>query len=1020
MSQDRHVINQRLREFTIGICNADKAIIGTGVVVSDDGKIATCAHVVRNAIDGESHPRDCIGQTIRVYFPQARREEEKRREARVVGCLPDHDDDIVLLELTAGLSPVEPGKYAHLGSGDEADGDRFQSWGYRRLDKFQINYASGVIVGSTFAPEDENWLTEPLQLKSDDIDKGMSGAAVLDVENNVVVGLISQTWYPLASSKDRDTAFGVNARVLSLVPLSLTLYEAYPRQESTTPRLTDQQQQQVKAAPTPAAFDLSRAPDVLPEWVGRADLLASIAADYADSAVRVTGLIGFGGEGKTSLARKALDAILSGSNRPTAVFWWSFYEQRSSDEFFEAALTYLGGAALAKTVTSASARAGLLAGLLSTKSCVFVLDGFEVMQHDTGDDYGLIISEALRDFLDLFASPFHDSVCLITSRAPLVDLLAHTTYRQRDVTRLSEADGRDLLRRVGVTGSDAALDRVVRDWDGHALTLSLLGSYLAERFGGDVAHVGDLPAPQASDDHYERVARVLRRYDEHLSAAERAFLLIFSAFRLPVRESCLRQSVPHRHRRHRPQRAADRAGRCRFRRAGRGPDRAPPDSRWVTQDGAAAYSAHPLIRAHYAERLESGSSAAAHRQIADYYQADAKQSLPRFPTLDDLAPYIEIVHHLCHAGAYDEAWQVYRKRIYLGQRGVLVYALGAWETDLALMTEFFPGGDLSHDPAVSSPGNQRIILSAIGLCLMSLGRLRAAVPFIERVIQVNASADDWFNGSIDYLILTSLYIYLGELDRGVEVARVALELLARGAGVATRVAAALAKLTMHENPRYTSERDARTTLARALHLRGGLAEATAEFARAEALERKIDPNKQYLYGLRGIFHAEHQRRAGDAAYARRVSEANLTICERNGWKGDLSGSHRVLGDLDADAGDHDSARAHYDQALSLAHGIQQRDVLIEALLARGRWYARFMNDPASAFNDLNEVLGYALAGGFRIYEADIRVGLAWAHLRASDKDQARSEASRAKSDSAAMGYHWGQVDADEVLAALDQ
>ena len=116
MSQDMHVINQRLREFTVGICTADKAIIGTGIVVSDSGQIATCAHVVHNAIDGASHPRDYIRQTINIYFPQARREEEKRREAQIVGCLPDHDDDIALLELTRGLSPVEPGRYARIGS----------------------------------------------------------------------------------------------------------------------------------------------------------------------------------------------------------------------------------------------------------------------------------------------------------------------------------------------------------------------------------------------------------------------------------------------------------------------------------------------------------------------------------------------------------------------------------------------------------------------------------------------------------------------------------------------------------------------------------------------------------------------------------------------------------------------------------------------------------------------------------------------------------------------------------------
>ena len=92
---------------------------------------------------------------------------------------------------------------------------------------------------------------------------------------------------------------------------------------------------------------------------------------------------------------------------------------------------------------------------------------------------------------------------------------------------------------------------------------------------------------------------------------------------------------------------------------------------------------------------------------------------------------------------------------------------------------------------------------------------------------------------------------------------------------------------------------------------------------------------------------------------------------------------------------------------------------IETLLARGRWTARHLRDSATAFSDLNEALDYTVDGSYRIYEADIRLGLAWAHLAAGDTNRARQEAERAQRMSADMGYHWGQVDAAEVLAALD-
>ena len=107
--------------------------------------------------------------------------------------------------------------------------------------------------------------------------------------------------------------------------------------------------------------------------------------------------------------------------------------------------------------------------------------------------------------------------------------------------------------------------------------------------------------------------------------------------------------------------------------------------------------------------------------------------------------------------------------------------------------------------------------------------------------------------------------------------------------------------------------------------------------------------------------------------------ANLEIGERNHWLYNISSSHRVIGDLDAHDGDHNNARMHYSKALKIAREITHRRVLVEALLGRGRWAARHMKNATEAFNDLDEALNYAASGGYRIFEADIRVALAWAH-----------------------------------------
>jgi hypothetical protein len=49
----------------------------------------------------------------------------------------------------------------------------------------------------------------------------------------------------------------------------------------------------------------------------------------------------------------------------------------------------------------------------------------------------------------------------------------------------------------------------------------------------------------------------------------------------------------------------------------------------------------------------------------------------------------------------------------------------------------------------------------------------------------------------------------------------------------------------------------------------------------------------------------------------------------------------------------------------------------------------------------------ATDSGYRIYEVEIYVALAWMYLRAGDMVRVLNEAKYAKRMSADMGYHWG-------------
>jgi hypothetical protein len=271
----------------------------------------------------------------------------------------------------------------------------------------------------------------------------------------------------------------VDAKVLSFEPLCIDLdVQDLPKAPAPTPKV-DISLACARVAPKRTTL-WNNAPPSLNEWVGRKKLLEEITSYWVNPDIHITSLIGFGGEGKSSLARRWVDDLLADKSlcQPEGLFWWGFYERRNVDEFFDAALNYLSGGneSLQREYNSSSAKSHLIAAMLTKGRYLFILDCIEGLQHQGGDMYGSFKNPDIKAFLEFFAAPGHKSFCLISSRAQLQDLMKYTTHKQCEVERLSPEDGRDMLRHLGVQGEDYELDRVVKDWDGHALTLSLLAS----------------------------------------------------------------------------------------------------------------------------------------------------------------------------------------------------------------------------------------------------------------------------------------------------------------------------------------------------------------------------------------------------------------------------------------------------------------------------------------------------------------------------------------------------------------
>ncbi|NUN66715.1 trypsin-like peptidase domain-containing protein (plasmid) [Pseudanabaena biceps] len=1056
---------QSPREFTIQIRHfTSNAIVGTGFVVSDNGLAITCAHVVQAATDNSGCQK---GLAMSAYFAKSK----KMWWAEVIGCFEGFDDDVALLQLRD-----EDGSFylpdlmrpAKVGYADESAGNRFRSYGYRPLDIYKSGLAEGKILGDVEPPNGYVLQLDPIQLESSQINSGMSGAAVLDLERDRVVGIVSETWFPDATGKDRDTAWAVNVRVLALPPISLPMSDENALTETDIVTIATAPMTDNIAMPT-LKEKLVNAPPIFDEWVGRVELLQALNEDWVDPARRIVELIGFGGEGKSSVARRWVANVLSSENKPQGVFWWGFESNPSIDKFFEELLKFLVDGINTQALPSAAEKIQVINAMLSNSRCIFVLDGLEVLQYDDGEDYGLLKNSLLREWLRDFAKVEHNSFAILTSRLPVFDLLDFTTFVHREVKSLNVKEGEELLTKVGVKGSLLAIRSVAANWDGYALILSTIGAYLVDRYGGDVQHIRDIPPPTSNETRYQQVRRVLHFYDAHLTAAEREFLQTCSAFRIPVPDRSFKRlfrswdgierspEIPERQ--YQPnfiERSIiwvlwliDRilqTKRSKWIRVRGRLDKpmASLDSKTFSamvnrlvdyrmlrhNQQENCYTIHPLLREYFQQvlREQPEQQRQIHHRLKDFYLSISPPVL-QLPTLDSLAPLIEAVHHACQAGEYDEAIDIFAERILQKRKFVLLSDLHAYETNLAILRDFFPQGDTSQDPRVSRLTTKAFILNTSARSLMSLGCLTEAHTLYKRSTKIHLAESDWNNAISDYEGFLDLSNYMGD---PVSIIKSAHELIP------------LSERT--QNKLYKTL--ALSAIAYAAFLQGDGTTAGETFQQAEALECEINPSQQYLYSNRGIFHAEYLLRYGESDYARHVTDANLSFDVGYASPSNASRSHRVLGDLGIDP------QVHYTEALKIARSISLRHVLITALLGYGRWLVglglisisqevvqaishsqteqcymlslrtnenpRDENDLVLARQYLHEALTYATTSGYRIYETDLRIALAWLHWREGDLVTARREADRAKRASEEMGYFWGRVDAASFFVHIDE
>ncbi|HKP86004.1 MAG TPA: restriction endonuclease [Blastocatellia bacterium] len=757
-------------------------------------------------------------------------------------------------------------------------------------------------------------------------------------------------------------------------------------------------------------ISIARLPTSGPDLFGRDAELQRLDAAWENPNINIITFIAWGGVGKTALVNHWLKQRMARDNYRGAerVYGWSFYSQgtseraASADLFIDQALRWFGDTD--PTSGSPWDKGERLVHFIRQTRTLLILDGLEPLQHPPGTYEGRLKDAALQALLVELAA-HQEGLCVISTRERVSDLVEfeNGTVMQYELEHLSPQAGAQLLRALQVKGDDDELEQAVKEYEGHALALTLLGSYLADVYGGDIRQRNEIESLEEDARHGSHADRVMFAYEKWLGeGVELAVLRLLGLFDRPADAASIAalRAVP----------AIPGLTEALQNLKEQKWKQALAKLRRIKLLGAASVNepdtldAHPLVREHFKQQLKR-ERPDAWREANNRLYEHLTHTTKEFPdTMEEMSPLFAAMAHGCTAGRYQEVFrQIYWRRIMRGDGYFASHILAAFDADLAALSSFFET-PWQRLVAGLRDNEKSVILNNVGFDLRALGRLHEAVQPSQAGLKMDITREDWKNAARAASNLSELYLIIGDWPQ-------ALKLAQQGVEFADRSDYEFYRMGM------------RTTLADVLHQAGCMDQAAAVFRIAEEMQQQRQPELPFLYSLWGFRYCDLLLGQGKAQEVKERAAHTLESARQYGVLLDIALDNLSLGRAwlieaqQAGTGDTTQAAEFLQRAVD---GLRQAGTMHElprGLLARAELH-RVRGEYGRAERDLAEALHIATRSGMGLHLADYHLESARLHLAQGNQDKAREHWTTAKEMIERMGYHRRDNEVNEIAAQL--